>query len=174
VSFDIPTLPKSLTAASIGTVQGRILEKNLVSGGMTSVYYELNVLDKDYSNVVESVKPDAVDVYGGGLVTVTIYKFNNGIAVTAAQTRVLFGTSEATVLSVVSSSTRTTPAPTSPRTKQAWAGNPLTAPPTSSPSTPKSSKTCSVSPRLGDDPRASLVTQIASARTPFPHARGSG
>jgi len=108
VSFDIPTLPKSLTAASIGTVQGRILEKNLVSGGMTSVYYELNVLDKDYSNVVESVKPDAVDVYGGGLVTVTIYKFNNGIAVTAAQTRVLFGTSEATVLSVVSSSTRTT------------------------------------------------------------------
>jgi len=108
LNLDVPMLAKSLTSTSIGTVQGRIVEKNAATGAFTSIYYDLDVLDKDFSNVVERVTPSSVDVYGGSLVTVTIYKFNNGIAVTAAQTRVLFGTSEATVISAISTSTRTT------------------------------------------------------------------
>ena len=104
-----PMLATSLTSTSIGTAQGRIVEKNAATGAFTSTYYDLDVLDKDFSNVVERVTPSSIDVNGGSSVTATIYKFNNGTAVTAAQPRVLFcGASAADAISAISTSTRTT------------------------------------------------------------------
>ena len=118
-----PMLATSLTSISIGTAQGRIVEKNAAAGAFTSTYYDLDVLDNDFSNVVERVTPSSIDVNGGSSVTATIYKFNNGTAVTAAQPRVLFcGASAADAISAISTSTRTTATLVAPASESGTAG----------------------------------------------------